>query len=168
MPWALPGIVLGIGIFSSFFYTPGLRSLYGTIWILLVGLIIFAVPATMRISEGALAQISPELTDAARTSGAGRFRAFMNVVVRLIMPSFVAGWLLAAIIVSGNLSVTILLSTSAMPTVPTQALVLFNTGQTAEAAALFCVFLGLLAIGFVVFGFLLLAARKFALRRVWV
>ncbi|MGH3586653.1 MAG: ABC transporter permease, partial [Pseudonocardia sp.] len=47
MPMALPGIVLGLGIMWSFLSVPGLNQLYATIWILLVGLFIGAVPVGM-------------------------------------------------------------------------------------------------------------------------
>ncbi|WP_084210993.1 ABC transporter permease [Pseudonocardia acaciae] len=139
MPMALPGIVLGLGIMWSFLSVPGLNQLYATIWILLVGLFIGAVPVGMRAAEGALAQIPRDLEEAARIGGASRVRAFAGVVVPLIVPSLLSGWLLVAIMISGNLAIPVLLASPTSQTVSVEVLKLYQSGEISQAAAVFCV-----------------------------
>ncbi|GAA1517168.1 ABC transporter permease [Nocardioides humi] len=146
LPWAAPGIILSIGIYSVFLVVPGLARFYGSIWIMLAGLIISVMPVAARAAEGGVAQLSWELQDAARTSGAGPLRVFTDVVVRLLLPTFLAGWLISAVVVAGNLSVVIMLGTpSSTPTVPVMAYRLMTAGNMSQAAALFLVFMACIA-----------------------
>ncbi|MEV0969975.1 ABC transporter permease [Microtetraspora glauca] len=133
----VPGIVLGMGIMWSFLAVPGLNQLYATVWIMLIGLVIAAVPVAVRTAEGSVAQIPPEFEEAARVSGAGRVRAFLGLILRLLIPSFGYGWLVAAILISGNLAVPLLLASPDVDTVAIEVLNLNRSGDTATAAALF-------------------------------
>lgn len=139
LPWALPGVVLSLAFAWAFLAVPGLRSLFGTPWILILALTVSAIPIAMRPVQGAIAQLSTELEDAARTSGASRSRMFFGIVLRIIAPSFLASWLVAAIIVSGNLAVPTLLSGLGNKTVPMLVFRLYVEGHVPAAAALLLV-----------------------------
>jgi iron(III) transport system permease protein len=76
----------------------------------------------------------------------------VGIVLPLIMPSFVAGWFVVAIVISGNLAIPILLSSAQNPTVPLLVYELYTQGQTSRAAALFVIVLGALLAGLVVMG----------------
>ena len=160
LPWAVPGVVLALGVAWAFVSIPGVRELYGTIWIVLVGLVVTAIPIATRAVQPALMQINRELEEAGRTSGGSPRRVFAGIVLPLIAPSFLAGWFVVAIVVSGNLAVPILLSSQANTTVPLLVYRLYTTGETSQAAALFVVVLGALLVGFAV-----VAALSAALRR---
>lgn len=67
----------------------------------------------------------------------------------LIAPSFLAGWFVVAIVVSGNLAIPILLSSQANATVPLVVYELYTSGETSRAAALFVIVLGALLAAFV-------------------
>jgi iron(III) transport system permease protein len=67
--------------------------------------------------------------------------------VRLILPSFFAAWFLTAIVSAGNLDIPILLASSNNQTVPLVAYNLFDNGSLAQAAAVFCLFIGAVAAG---------------------
>lgn len=141
MPMALPGIVLGLGIMWSYLSVPGLNKLYATLWILLIGLFVAAIPIAMRSAEGALAQIPDDLEEAAWISGASRPRAFIRMVVPLITPSFLSGWLLAGILISSNLAVPMLLASPLSNTMSVEVLKLYQSGEVTQAAAVFCIVL---------------------------
>jgi iron(III) transport system permease protein len=150
--WAVPGITLSLGIIWAYLSVPGLRSLYGTQWIVLLALIVGTTPIAARAVGGPIGQIARELEEAARTSGAGALRATAGILVRLIAPSFVVSWFLTGIVASGNLDIPILLASSNNQTVPLLAYNLYNDGSLAQAAATFCIFIGFIAAVLVIGG----------------
>lgn len=155
LPWAAHGIILGLGLVWAFLTVPFLRGLFGTVWIVLIGLVIASTPVAGRAVDAALAQVGAELEESARVSGASALRAATGIVVRLILPACLAAWLITGIQIAGNLEVPILLS---LPTNETVAVLVFqlNTqGQSTQAAALFCLILGFAATG----GLIYLAAK---------
>lgn len=160
LPWAVPGVVLSLAFAWAFLAVPGLRSLYGTPWILMLALAVSAVPVAMRPVQGAIAQISAELEDAARSYGASRARMFFTIVLRIIAPSFLAAWFVAAILVSGNLAVPTLLSGLGNQTVPMIVFQLYSEGHVTESAGLLLVHL---TVTFVVLGTIWLLFRGLSL-----
>lgn len=165
MPMALPGIVLGLGIMWSYLSVPGLNQLYATPWILLIGLFVAAIPIAMRSAEGALAQIPGDLEDAARISGATRARAFVRMVLPLIAPSFLSGWLLAGILIASNLAVPVLLASPLSNTVSVEVLKLYQGGDVPQAAAVFAVMLTAIAVVAAVLGVVRAVLVRVAARR---
>jgi iron(III) transport system permease protein len=159
--WAVPGITLGLGMIWAYLSVPVLKSLYATEWIVLIALVVGSTPIASRAVTGAIAQIGQELDEAARTAGASAARATVGILVRLILPSFMAAWFLTAIVSAGNLDIPILLASSTNQTVPLVAYNLFNNGSLAQAAAVFCVFIGAVAVGLA----LGLGVRALLLRR---
>src|SRR5690606_23452457 len=107
------------------------------------------VPIAMRGLQPAILQNNRELEEAARVSCARPWRVVMQVVLPLILPSFLAGWFVVAIVISGNLAIPVLLSSVHSPTVPLLVYELHTQGDTSRAAALFVVVLGTLLIGLV-------------------
>ena len=143
--WAVPGITLSLGIIWAYLSVPGLRSLYGTQWIVLLALIVGTTPIASRAVGGPIGQIAPELEEASRTSGASAFRSTAGILVRLIAPSFAVSWFLTGIVASGNLDIPILLASSNNQTVPLLAYDLYDNGSLAQAAAAFCILIGFIA-----------------------
>ncbi|GAB3365287.1 ABC transporter permease [Modestobacter lapidis] len=160
LPWAVPGVVLSLGIAWTYVSIPGLRNLYGSIIVVMTGLVVAAIPIATRSVQPAIGQITRELEEASRVSGAPPMRMFFGIVLPLIMPSFLAGWFVVAIVISGNLAIPILLSSAQNPTVPLMVYELYTQGQTSRAAALFVVVLGALLIGLIVMGGLSALLRR--------
>ena len=160
--WAVPGITLSLGIIWAYLSVPGLKSLYGTQWIVLLALIVGTTPIASRAVGGSIAQVARELEEAARTSGASALRATAGILVRLIAPSFAVSWLLSGIVASGNLDIPILLASSNNQTVPLLAYDLYDNGSLSQAAATFCVFIGIIA---AVLAAVAVARLAFGLRR---
>ena len=71
-PVAIPGIVLGVGLFLS--YTRPPLVLYGTLWILLIAFITIALPAAYQQLQSAFRSVHPDLEEASRILGATRLR----------------------------------------------------------------------------------------------
>ncbi|WOF22857.1 iron ABC transporter permease [Microbacterium betulae] len=141
VPWALPGIVLALAYLFTVLTIPGLSGLYGTSILMTAVLVIGTIPLCSRIVEGALAQLSPELEEAGKISGAGPLRVLGTIVLRLVIPSFAAGWFLAALFISGNLAIPTLLAPPGVQPVAQTAFQLFLLGDLASGAALFMIIL---------------------------
>lgn len=146
LPAALPGIVLGLALSWAYLAVPFLRPLYGSPTMLILALMVAGFPIAARASEGGLVQIHGELEEASRTSGANRIGTIGRIVLPLIAPSFMAGWLLTALYVAGRLDVPILLSTQSNQLAIVTVYELYSNGRAGEAAAVFC----LLLVGFVI------------------
>ena len=80
-PVAIPGIVLGVGLFLS--YTRPPFVLYGTLWILLIAFLTITLPAAYQQLQSAFATVHPELEDAGRILGATRLQALRHITAPL-------------------------------------------------------------------------------------
>jgi iron(III) transport system permease protein len=165
IPWALPGVVTALAYLWSILTIPGANKLYGTQVLLVLVLIVATIPLCVRLSEGALVQLSPELEQAGRVAGAGAARVFFTIVLRLLVPSFLAGWFLSALFITGNLSVPILLAPPGFEPVSIAAFHLFLDGNTAAGAALFVVILAGAAVVLAVAGIVLAVLRRVKARQ---
>jgi len=110
LPWAVPGIVLGLGIFWA--YVGGVRlpfALYGTLWILVMAMIIKEMPIGIRAMSGGLMQLSNELEESSRVHGASFPRTFRSIIAPLLAPTFIATWIIIFLAAVRDLSTVILL-----------------------------------------------------------
>lgn len=146
LPWGLPGIVLALGMIWAYLSVPIFRQLFATIWMVMLGLIVVATPIAVRLSNAAISQVHVQLEEAARVHGASRCRAAVGIVLRLILPSLLAGWLIVGVIMAGDLAVPAMLSGPESQTVPVVLLQLLESGNSSEAAAVFCLMLAAMAI----------------------
>ena len=80
-PIAVPGIVLGVGLFLS--YTRPPFVLYGTLWILLIAFLTISLPSAYQQLQAAFATIHPELEDASRILGATRLQSLRQITAPL-------------------------------------------------------------------------------------
>lgn len=145
IPASMPGLVLGLALMWSVLLTPGGKYLYGTVWILVLGLSVATVPLATRTLEGALAQIGIDMEEAARISGASFLRAVSTVTVRLLVPSLIAAWFLVAITMSGILDVPILLAGTSTEMISIVSFGFHNNGQTVLASALYVIYTAAMA-----------------------
>jgi iron(III) transport system permease protein len=165
IPWALPGIVLALAYMFAVLALPGLKGLYGTPLLMGVVLVIATIPLCGRLAEGALAQLAPELEEAGRMSGAGPARVLVSIVLRLLIPSFLSGWFLAALFISGNLAVPTLLAPPGFQPVAVTALTLYLNGDFSTAAALFMIILFAAIVVLAVAGLSMWAGRRLSAKR---
>jgi iron(III) transport system permease protein len=109
-PIAIPGIVLGVGLFLA--YTRGPVMLYGTLWILLLAYLTIELPAAYQQLQSAFKSLAPELEEASRVLGASRLRTLRDVTAPLLGPSLVATWCFIFVAVVRELSAAVILFTS--------------------------------------------------------
>ncbi|WP_164861457.1 ABC transporter permease [Microbacterium sp. CPCC 204701] len=141
LPLSMPGTALALGILWVLLSYTLTRPLYGTIAAMGIALIIVAMPIAMRNIEPAAMQVSRDLEEAAWVSGSTKVRGFLVVVARLILPSFLAGWLMCGILVGGNLVMPLMVGSPLLDTVSRMTYDMYTSGKGTDAAALSCIFL---------------------------
>jgi iron(III) transport system permease protein len=136
-PYALPGIVLAIGMILLYSRPlPLLRtSLYGTPWIMLLAYIPRFLPLALRPVQAALARIDPVMDEAARAQGARFFRRLFAIALPLLGPGAAAAGILVLLTAFGELTVSALLWSPGHETVGVLIFSLNEGGNIAEAAA---------------------------------
>ncbi len=110
LPFALPSVVLGVGVLWGYVSFP--IGVYGTIFILLIGYVTKFMPYGLRSASTALLQIHAELEEQARIAGASFGVVLRRIILPLILPGFVAGWTLLAVVFMREFSMSILLWSS--------------------------------------------------------
>ena len=88
LPYALPGVVMGLGFAAGF--NSGLVVLTGTWLIILINYAIRRMPFGIESGKSALAQIDVTLEEAAADMGANWPVVFWRITLPLLRPTFVA------------------------------------------------------------------------------
>ncbi len=133
-PLVFPGIVLGVGVMQLFLSLP--IGVYGTIWIIVWAFMINYMPYGVRYSFAGMLQVHRELEEAAAVSGARPITGFTRVVLPLLSPSLIAGWLFIFLLATRVLSLPVLLSGPSSQTMAVAMFDLWGNGQGPELAAL--------------------------------
>jgi len=84
-------------------------ALYGTLWILVMAMIIKEMPIGIRAMSAGLMQLSNELEESSRVHGASFIRTFRSIVAPLLAPTFIATWIIIFLAAVRDLSTVILL-----------------------------------------------------------
>lgn len=139
IPLGIAGTALAVALVMTVTNFP-LRSfgLYGTLWILLIAYVIRQIPVAVRPAQASLMQISTELEEAARLSGASWLRTMWTIVVPLIRPGLIAGAILVFLHSITEISASIILRHIGTQTVSTAIMDLWDGGggyQRASAVA---------------------------------
>ena len=158
-PVAIPGIVLGVGLFFS--YTRPPFVLYGTLWILLIAFVTLSMPAAYQQLQSAFRAVHPELEDASRILGATRLRALWQITAPLLRTSVIATWCFIFVGVIRELSAAIMLFTSQTKVL---SVLIFDLNESGDLAAIAVLGLTMLIITIAVVG-VANSLPKFGLRR---
>jgi len=150
-PVAIPGIVLGVGLFLS--YTRPPFVLYGTLWILLLAFLTLSLPAAYQQLQSAFKAIHPELEDASRILGATRLTALRQITAPLLRTSVIATWCFVFVGTIRELSAAIMLFTSETKVI---SVLIFDLNESGDLAAISVLGIMMLV---VTFGIVALANR---------
>jgi iron(III) transport system permease protein len=144
-PVAVPGIVLGVGLFLS--YTRPPFVLYGTLWILLIAFLTINLPSAYQQLQAAFATIHPELEDASRILGATRLRSLLQITAPLLRTGVIATWCFIFIGVMRELSAAIVLFTSQTKVI---SVLIYDLNESGDLAAIAVLGISMLLITFAV------------------
>jgi iron(III) transport system permease protein len=143
-PAAIPGIVLGVGLFLA--YTRPPLVLYGTLMILLLAFVTIELPAAYQQLQAALSGLHPELEEASRILGASRLRSLWQITAPLLWSSVVATWCFIFIGAIRELSATILLTTANTKLV---SVIIYDLNESGDLGAISVLGITLLVISFI-------------------
>ena len=144
-PIAIPGIVLGVGLFLS--YTRPPFVLYGTLWILLIAFVTIALPTAYQQLQAAFRTIHPELEDASRILGATRLKSLWQITAPLLRTGVIATWCFIFVGVMRELSAAIILFTSETKVI---SVLIYDLNESGDLGAISVIGLGMLIITFAV------------------
>ena len=133
LPLLFPGIVMGLAILRFYLLVP--IPIYGTLWILLVAFVTRYIPYGIRYTHSGLLQLHRELEEAAYTAGASWSNCMRRIILPLLTPSFLGGWVFVFLLSAKELSMSILLVSPQTPVVSVAIYELWENGQVGELAA---------------------------------
>jgi iron(III) transport system permease protein len=127
LPWAIPGIVAGLGMLWAYITLP--IHLYGTLALLVIVLVTTGLPLGVRVMSGVMVQLGRELEESSRVHGAGWVVTFRYILAPLLKPALAGACLLLFVGFSRAVSATILF---AGPGTELLAISLFSYGQAGK------------------------------------
>ena len=113
-PLMIPHIVLGLA-FLKFFTSIGVS---GTYFGLVVAHTIVVMPYALRLVLASATGLDPSLERAALSLGASTWTTFRRIVLPLIMPGVVSGWVIAFITSFDELTMSIFIASPSTTTLP--------------------------------------------------
>ncbi len=102
-PRVAPGVVLAIAFAWAYIGLPAFRPISGTLGMMGILLVVSFLPLGSRIVNGSMYQVSHELEEAARTSGAGWFTTVTRVLIPLLAPALLTSFILLFLAAIRNL-----------------------------------------------------------------
>jgi iron(III) transport system permease protein len=107
VPIAIPGVIVGAGILVAYLMLP--IPVYNTIWILLIAYVTLYLPYGMRFASSGISQIHRELEEVAEVAGARLGQVFWRILLPLLAPVLMAGWIYVFVLSVRELGASIFL-----------------------------------------------------------
>jgi iron(III) transport system permease protein len=134
LPLVFPGLVLGLAILVCYLTVD--IGIYGTLWIMFIAYITRFLPYGMRYNSTSMLQIHKELEESAAMSGASWSMTFRRIVLPLLQPGLLAGFIYVMIVSIRELASSILLYSPGTEVVSIMIWELWQNGQYVELSAL--------------------------------
>ena len=116
VPFVLPTVVIGAA-FASILGPSGLVDVRGSWWPILAAHLCFNLAVMIRVVGSALADLDPDLEDAARTLGASPFGAARRVLIPAVGPSVAAAAVVVFLFCLTSFGVIVILGGGAVTTI---------------------------------------------------
>ena len=138
MSAAIPGILAGLGLLIMFLETPFLSLINGTIYALVLVVILQGKLTSTQTLKGVFMQMGSDLEEAARISGAGWIYTYFRIWLPLIRPTLVVLGVFSFVTAANTTSSIVLLATRNTLTLSLMALEMMTNeqGRQLEAAGI--------------------------------
>jgi iron(III) transport system permease protein len=147
LPHALPGVVIGIAFIFLFVQPPlGYLNLYGTLSLMILALTVSYIPFASRTMNGALVQLHPELEEAAQVAGSSWLTILRRIILPLLLPSFVSGWIWIASHALRAFSLPLMLASRDSKVISLLMWRMWDDGSAGQCAALGVLLIVVLAV----------------------
>ncbi len=139
---AIPGILAGLGLLWVFIDTPVLNFLFGTLWALIIVVLLQGKTTGVNVMKGVFLQVGSDMEEAARVSGAGWLRTYFFIWLPLLMPSLMLLAVMNFVSAAGATGSIILLASRNTMTLSLMALELSSIAvSNREAASIISIFI---------------------------
>ncbi|MEK4851672.1 iron ABC transporter permease [Paenibacillus sp. FSL H7-0756] len=160
LPNTVPGIVMVVGLILLWNAPWMPFTLYNTYGMVVLTYVVLFLPYTVQYVKASFSQINGLLFQAAQVSGAGPFYILRRILLPLIMPGMLAGWMMTFTISVRELVGSLLILPPSMQTSATYIFAQFEQGQVSLGMAMAVVSVGLTVL-------LLLGIELLNSRRKW-
>ncbi len=109
LPWSIPGILLGMALLWTFLQTRIFLPIYGTIYLLMIAMVIKSMPFGTQMIKSVLIQLGSDLEEASKVCGATWYHTFRRVILPLAMPALITVGLVGFISAARDISTVVLL-----------------------------------------------------------
>lgn len=159
LPWAIPGVLLSLGLVTIVLAVPPFRVLYGTLLMLVVAIMLFGFPLGVQLMKSGLLQVSRELEEVSTVCGSEWLGTQRRINVPILTPMLIAVGLMTFVTAVNEVSAVVLLASTSTRTLSLLSLG-FLTGNfpSKESAAVVTTIMVSLCVG------VALVARLFGLR----
>jgi iron(III) transport system permease protein len=134
LPLGIPGLIMGVALLFTYLRVP--LPIYGSLWILLIAYITVFLPYGITYASSAMYQISGELEESGRVSGASWWTIFRRITLPLLMPGLIAGWTFIVLLAVRELGASLLLYSPGREVLSIVIWEEWADGQLVELAAL--------------------------------
>ena len=137
LPHAIPGVVIAISLIFLYLNPPfNSLNLYGTIWIMVLGLSASYIAFGSRTMNAAVTQLHIELEEAGKVSGAHWGTVMRRIIFPLLLPAFISGWIWVASHSLRSFSIPLMLQSKESIVLSVIMWDLWNEGKAGPTAAL--------------------------------
>jgi len=150
LPWSIPGILLGVALLWTFLQTKIFLPIYGTIYLLMVAMVIKSMPFGTQMIKSVLLQLGNDLEEASKVCGGTWVDTFRRVIVPLTMPALITVGLVGFISAARDISTVVLLGSGKSRTLSLLMLD-FAAGAEFEKATVVAVIIVGLVVGAALF-----------------
>ncbi len=98
IPLVVPTVVLGVALLVLFRPSGAVIPIPLSLWAVLIGHIVIAIPFCVLILLPRIASIDPRLEEAAEDLGAGWFTTFRKIILPLVTPALISALLVAFVV----------------------------------------------------------------------
>jgi iron(III) transport system permease protein len=133
MSTGIPSVIVALAVMVFWLSVP--IGIYGTVLILILASS-YRIAATTRIARAGLLQIHSELEEASAASGAKWLSTQLRVVVPLLLPALMSGFILIFIVSMREFTIPLVLYSPENVVLPVLLWQLFQAGHPAPSAAL--------------------------------
>ena len=136
LPFAIPGILFGLGLLMVFLGHKIFHPLYGTIWLMIFAQVVASLTLGTQIVRTNMMQLSAELEEASRISGGNWAYTLRRIVLPIIVPVLLLVAVLNFIFAVRDVSTVALLATKGTRTLSLLQLDYMMDGNYESAAVL--------------------------------
>jgi iron(III) transport system permease protein len=148
LPWAIPGVLLSLGLVALVLLIPPLRVLYGTLALLVLAVMLFRFPLGVHFVKSGLMQVNKELEEASTVCGTGWLATQRRITLPILAPMLVAVALMTFVTAVNEVSGVVLLASTDTRTLSLLSLgYLTGSFSEKESAAVVTTIMILLCVG---------------------